>query len=155
MLDLLFHDVNATARFEVWIDGIFFAVFTECQLPALTMKPEEITEGGQNTYLHQLPTRVTVGTLKLRMGMSFTNELLDWYLDVMTGETADSRRNLAIIFYNVLGIPISTYFFMNAFPVRYAGPSFKANESAVAIEEIELAFHGFGVIGGFAMRFPG
>ena len=41
--------------------------------------------------------------------------------------------------------PMMMWSFRNAFPVRWSGPNFKADDSSVAFEEIEFVHHGFSI----------
>jgi phage tail-like protein len=143
LIDTLFHDAHINARFIVLIDGIIFAVFKECTLPTLTMKPQTITEGGQNTYIHQLPGRIEVGTLRLKMGVSRTGELIRWYNQVLDSKISDARRSGIIIFLDQMSLPVAAYAFIGGYPIKYSGPALNGGESAVAMEEIELAIQEF------------
>jgi len=130
-------------RFEVWIEGIFSAVFTECTLPPLTVQTENFYEGGQNTYQHKLIKTVDAGTLKLKSGLSRDHELLNWYMLVQAGELELATRQVVVIVYDVAGKAIAYWFFQDAYPIRWTGPSLNATTSALAVEEIELAHRGF------------
>ena len=68
--------------FEVRIDGITQAAFTEVTLPALKVETEDVKAGGQNGYVHKLPIRVNAGTLTLKNGIGIGNQLLLWYQQV-------------------------------------------------------------------------
>ncbi|MCU0512530.1 MAG: phage tail protein [Anaerolineae bacterium] len=140
-------DPYATARFDVIIDRITLAVFTECTLPSLSMTPLSIQEGGQNAYVHKLPTRVEVGTVKLRFGVCRSSDLLLWYLQVMMGDKLNATHNMIVMMYDPLGFPVVLWTFKDAYPIRWTGPTLRAGESAVAVEEIEFAFTAFGVNG--------
>jgi len=142
MIDL-FYEPHATARFEVWIEGIFLAVFTECVLPPLVVQTEDFFEGGQNTYKHRLPKAVDSGTLKLKSGVSRGGELLRWYMLVQAGEVELATRQVLVVMYDVASTPLALWFFQDCYPIRWTGPSLNATQSALAIEEIELAHRGF------------
>lgn len=140
-------DPYATARFDVIIDRITLAIFTECTLPTLTMNPEVIKEGGQNAYLHRLPTRVEVGTVTLKYGVMRSNDLLLWYLQVAMGDVLNAMHSMVILMYDPLGFPVSLWTLRDAYPIKWTGPTLRASESAVAIESIEFAFSSFGLAG--------
>lgn len=145
MIDL-FYEPHATARFEVWIEGIFLAVFTECTLPPLTVNTEDFYEGGQNTYQHKLPKTINAGTLKLKSGMSRSGELLRWYMLVQAGEVHLATRQVLVVVYDVASTPLALWYFQDAYPIRWSGPQLNATTSALAVEEIELAHRGFRAI---------
>lgn len=138
-------DVNLGFRFTVSIDGVNYAAFTECQLPSLSLETDEVKEGGQNAYSHKLAKRVNAGTVTLRHGISKNRELLNWYLQIMQGNVETASRDISIIVINGSHQVIMTFTFRNAIPVKWSGPSLKAGDGAVALEELELAYHGFEV----------
>jgi phage tail-like protein len=132
-------------RFGVFIDDIPVAVFTECRLPSLTVETLPITEGGQNTYIHELPKRVKPGNVTLKSGISSDGALLEWYFQVLTGDLSNAERSVVVMIFDPLGIPISTWSFYRAFPIKYTGPSLNSGDSAVALQELEFVHHGFEV----------
>jgi phage tail-like protein len=140
-------DPYATARFQVIIERLTFAVFTECTLPTLVMDPDKIKEGGQNNYVHKLPTRYDVGTVKLKYGLCRTSDMLLWYMQMMKGDIINSVAHMIVMMQDARGFPLVAWTFKDAYPIRWVGPNLKAGESAAAIEEIEFAFTSFGVNG--------
>jgi phage tail-like protein len=132
-------------RFGVAVDGINYAAFTEFTLPALTMETQEIKEGGQNAYSHKLPVRVTVGSATLRHGIASDLTLLNWYMDMLKGDIAAATRQVTVTMFDVTRIPIMTWSFRQAYPVKWSGPSLKAEGNTVGIEEIEFVHHGFDI----------
>lgn len=136
---------QSSFRFTVAVEGIYYGAFTEFTLPSLTMETEEIKEGGQNSYSHKLPVRVTVGTATLRHGVSTDFALLNWYMDMLNGDIAAATRQVTVVMYDVAHLPLMTWTFRNAYPVKWAGPSFKTDSTTVAIEELEFVHRGFDV----------
>ena len=134
-----------TFRFMVAIDGINVAAFSECNLPNLQVETEEIKEGGQNAYTHKLAVRVNAGTVTLRSGIGRNDALLKWYLQVLKGDMKNATRTVTVVIFDSLGKLVTTWTFQRAYPVKWTGPALKSGESAVAIEEIEFAHHGFEV----------
>ncbi|MBL8120619.1 MAG: phage tail protein [Anaerolineae bacterium] len=138
-------DVQSGFRFTVAVDGINYAAFTEFTLPTLQLETQEIKEGGQNTFAHKLPVRVTAGSATLRHGVATDLTLLKWYLSVLKGDIVNATRQVTVIMYTTNRSVLSTWSFRNAYPIKWSGPSFKADSSSVAIEEIEFVHHGFDV----------
>lgn len=136
-------ELHNSVHFMVVIDGVNYATFSECVLPDLQLETEDIKEGGQNEYVHKLPVRVTVGSVKLKHGMTQASELLTWYLQIMRGDVENATRQMSIVLRDAAGTPIATWGFRDAFPVKWTGPALKAGESAIAIEELEFAHRGF------------
>jgi phage tail-like protein len=134
-----------TFRFSVVIDNIHYATFEEFAMPSFQVETMEIKEGGQNTYSHKLPVRVTVGNATLRHGVTHDKKLLNWYLEIVKGNIKDARRKVTVVMYDTTHKPVITWGFRDAFPVKWSGPRFKADDHSVAIEEIEFVHHGFEV----------
>jgi phage tail-like protein len=138
-------EVHASFHFLVLIDGMNVAAFTECSMPNLQVETEEIKEGGQNTYIHKLPVRVNAGTITLRRGITRNDALLKWYLQVLRGDMKGADRTVTVVIFDTMAARVATWTFQRAYPVKWSGPTLKAGESAVAIEEVEFAHHGFEV----------
>jgi phage tail-like protein len=132
-------------RFAVSLDGVNMAAFTEFRLPSLSVQTADIQEGGQNTYVHKLPVRVNVGPATLRHGISKDLTLLKWYLQVLKGDMQNATRQVTVVMYDVARIPVATWTFREAIPVKWSGPTMKTDDNGIAIEEIEFIHHGFEV----------
>ena len=136
-------DPLTTFLFEVRIDHITQAAFTEVTLPALRVETEDVKEGGLNQYIHKLPVRVNAGTLTLKNGIGIGGQLLQWYKQVLEGNFGDARKEVTIHLYGgVRTRPVLTITLQQAYPIRWTGPNLRAGDSAAAIEEIELAHSG-------------
>jgi phage tail-like protein len=129
-----------SCRFYVEIGGAPTAVFTEVSGLELQTDVSEFEEGGNNDFVHRLPGRTKVGNLTLKRGMTNSNELFAWYLEIARGKI--SRRNLSVIMYDTAGNQVLRWDFVNAFPVKWSGPQFSATATTTAIETLELAHDG-------------
>lgn len=136
---------HGSFRFSVAVDGINYAAFTEFTLPSLQVETLDIKEGGQNAFAHKLPVRVTAGSATLKHGIATDFSLLNWYLDVLKGDIASATRQVTVVMYNEAHLPLMTWAFRNAYPVKWGGPSFKTDNNSVSIEEIEFVHHGFDI----------
>lgn len=154
-------------RVEVY-DGFRFVVdlhegdlfFTECTLPSLEVEVTEQREGGYNSGVHLLPGPVKAGRLTLKRGITKSSALLAWYGQVARGEVEKAMRNVTLTMLDSQGRPVMRMDLLRAYPVKWSGPSFKAGDSAIAIEALELAFaevqvqDGGGAKGGSAAPSP-
>jgi phage tail-like protein len=136
-------EVHPTFRFIVAIDAVPFSVFTQVVLPTLTMQTEDVKEGGLNTYIHKLPGRVDVSTVKLKSGVAHIDLMLSWYMMVYYGQIAMAKRTAIITMIDSLMIPIMRWTFNDAYPIKWTGPTLDAGAATAAVEEIELAHSGF------------
>ena len=142
-------EMNPNFRYMVKIDGVEHAVFTECKLPSFQVETLEIKEGGQNNFTHQLPVRVKAGSITLRYGITKNDALLNWYLDVLKallkGSLKDVTHDVSVTMFNVKREKMAIFNLQDAYPKKWAGPTLKAEDKAIAIEELELAFTSFSV----------
>lgn len=129
-------EVNPTFRFLVEIEGVSEAVFTECSLPAVEWDVLQIKEGGKNEFVHQLPGRRKAAKVILKTGLG-TQGLLDWYKKCMS-ESWD-RRTVTVRWLDVSHEEIMNWELQSAFPTKWAAPTFKTDQNAIALETLELA----------------
>jgi phage tail-like protein len=133
-------DAYSTNRFYVMIDKVAHAVFTEVSGLQVETEVMEYPEGGNNGFVHRLPGRTKVSNLTLKRGMTSTNDLFKWYMEIARGKI--SRRNLSVVMYDPAGVEVMRWNFINAYPVRWSGPAFMADPARSAVETLELAHDG-------------
>jgi phage tail-like protein len=123
------------------IDGTAQAIFTEVSGLQIETEVQEYAEGGNNGFVHRLPGRTRVGNITLKRGITGSNELFKWYMQIASGQKID-RRNISLVMYDVAGVELLRWNFLMAYPVKWIGPQFEANGNAAAIETLELAHAG-------------
>lgn len=133
-------DVYATYRFWVEIDGITEAAFSECGGLQAETEVFEWQEGGVNHYTHRLPGRTKYSNITLKRGIA-TTALWEWYSGNIGGTI--KRRTLAIVLCGYAGAKEVRWNVTDALPVKWSGPTLKADANETAVEVIELAHHGF------------
>lgn len=132
---------HTSNRFYVMIDGTAQAIFTEVSGLQIETEVQEYAEGGNNGFVHRLPGRTRVGNITLKRGITGSNELFKWYMQIASGQKID-RRNISLVMYDVAGVELLRWNFLMAYPVKWIGPQFEANGNAAAIETLELAHAG-------------
>jgi len=135
-------------QFILEVDGEQIGRFTEVRGLHVSVEVEEIQEGGQNHFHHQLPGRMRWPTIVLRRGVTDSDNLFTWFQktsgDGFAGEGNKlTRTSGAITVINDKGERIRAWEIVDAFPIRWQGPEFAASSSEVAEEELEVAHHGF------------
>ncbi|HEB76482.1 MAG TPA: phage tail protein [Nitrospirae bacterium] len=103
---------------------------------------EEVNEGGENRFSHRLPTRAKYGNLVLKRGLLKDSRLIKWFRDAVEDfefEPAD----VLVTLLNEEHKPLMGWNFVNAWPVKWVVSDFKAQENAVVVETIELAYNYF------------
>jgi phage tail-like protein len=136
---------HAACRFYVQIgDGSeqIQALFTEVSGLQVEMQVMEYQEGGTNTFIHRLPGPLKVSNVTLKHGLTKSNNFLQWALS--TPPNLD-RRNVTVTMYDAAGSWVARWHFQNAYPVKWVGPTFTADSTAIAIESIEIAHQGLTV----------
>jgi phage tail-like protein len=122
--------------------------FTECSGLSAEVEVEELKEGGQNQFIHKLPGRLKWPNVVLKRGVTDSDNLFEWFTKT-SGEQFEgqgnklSRHDGSISLLDAKGAPVRRWNFEAAFPVRWHGPSFASATNAVAVEELEIAHHGF------------
>jgi phage tail-like protein len=104
------------------------------------VETETYREGGVNDFVHHLPRQTTHANLVLKHGLTAVSALWNWYYNVTQGVI--ERKNGAIMLLDNQLTPLVWWNFRNAFPVKWAGPSFNAADTAIAFETIELVHEG-------------
>jgi phage tail-like protein len=141
-------DPPSTGRFVFTVDGVEIGAFTEVSGLSVEVEVEELPEGGQNQFVHQLPGRTKWPRLVLKRGVTDSDGLFDWFAKTSGEGFSGAGDQLArldgeVVLMDVVGAPVRRWAFSGAFPVKWSGPTLAASSSDVAIEELEIAHHGF------------
>ena len=127
--------------FLVEIEGLVTGGFTDVDGLQAEIEVKEYREGGQNDYVHKLagPARYP-SNLVLKRGLTDAMTLWQWCQDTLQGDV--TRRNGSIVLLDATGQETWRWNFVDAYPVKWSGPSLKADSATVAVETLELAHHG-------------
>jgi len=133
-------------RFTLELGNVQAAGFAECTGLGMETKVLEYVEGGRNETTLRFPEVTAYGNVTLRRGITKSNELIDWQLDVARGtfqvNPRDQDPSVAIVLMDEKGQPVKRWNLVRALPVKWNGPDLKAASSEVAIETLELAHEG-------------
>lgn len=133
-------DPHITSRFHVEIDGIAEAIFKECSGLEAQTEVMDYEEGGVNDHIHKLPGRTKFSNINLKRGVTDSNVLWEWYLDVIQGQI--ERKNMSIVLFDLQNSEVKRWNFERAYPIKWSGPGFKSEDNAVAIESLEIVHEG-------------
>ncbi|MFC1944166.1 phage tail protein [Chloroflexota bacterium] len=140
---LLRTEAYRSAKFGVSIENVVTAEFTEASGLEAQIEIFEYQEGGNNMFVHKLPGRVKYPNVTLKRGIIASNDLWDWFQQVMNRKI--KRQNISIVLYGQNGLEVRRWDLDNAYPIKWTGPPFKADGNVVAIESIEFVHEGMTV----------
>ena len=132
------NDPYIAFRFEVSLDGITLAGFSECSGLQLETEFHDYMEGGLNDYVHKFPTRTKQGNLTLKRGI-VDRELWDWYYDLTQGVVAPKNGEIAVKDPSGSEVVLK-WEFNGALPVKWQGPDLNASQNNVAVETLDLTY---------------
>ena len=98
-------------------------------------------EGGQNTFVHQLPVRYSWGRITLKKGVVRDRSLWDWFRAGLDGALG-ARRDGSIVLYDPAGQAALTWEFKAGIAAKWTGPELTARDGAIAIEALEIVHQG-------------
>jgi phage tail-like protein len=119
--------------------------FSECLGLESTMQVEEYREGGRNDGVLKFPGHVGGANIRLKRGAALSKDLWKWHEAYLRGR--GKRRDGIIELLDDEHNVVRTWRFRRGIPVRWVGPALVAGQSAVAVEELEIAHEGFSVQG--------
>ena len=136
-------DPYAGFNFALEISGVQAAAFSECTGLQMETKLFEYQEGGNNSTTLRFPVNTTYGNVTLKRGITSSDDLINWHLDVVNSQFSQSRpANTAIVLQDEQGNQVKRWNLIRALPVKWVGPDLKASSSEVAIESLEIAHEG-------------
>ena len=133
-------DPAISVCFEVSIDDDSLGVFNSCEGLGCEFVLEQREEGGNNSMIWQLPTRMKYTTVKLTRPIGADSaKLTKWFAGMVNGVkpttmviSAKSRFDEKVAEWSLVGVV----------PVRWTGPSLNFDTVKVATETLEVAHHG-------------
>ena len=103
----------------------------------------EYAEGGQNTFVHRLPTRTKQWNITLKRGVITSDTaLVTWYQKTVVQA---QPVTLVITLRDTADKPIRTWNFINAYPIKWTGGDMNAGGTEFLTESLEVAHNGFTV----------
>jgi phage tail-like protein len=116
--------------------------FQEVDGLAAEVTVEEYHEGGLNVYAHRLPTGVKFNNLVLKRGYLGGTAIARWCRDAIEQFVFDPK-DVDVVLLNEQHQPLAQWTFTGAYPVKWSLSALRAQENALAIESMELAFRSF------------
>jgi phage tail-like protein len=135
------NDVHHSALFKVIFQGLtvkegYFASVTGFSSQADVL---EYPEGGQNTFVHRLPTRVKQGNITLKRGVIPDTVLYEWF---QKSTVQVEPVTLTITLLDTSMQPVKVWNLINAYPVKWTGGDLNASSTEILTESLEVAHNG-------------
>lgn len=105
---------------------------------------EEVREGGENRFTHQLPKGVKHGTLVLKRGiLQKSSSLYTWCKAALSGDFDGTclPKTATVTLLNGEGRPVFTWNFLGVYPVKWDIEPFSSTKNDVALESISLRYN--------------
>lgn len=140
-------DPVVSSRFIFSADGLWLGAFNEISGLGAQIDVSPIPEGGQNEFIHQRPSGIQWNNIVLKRGVTDSEGLYQWFKEVSGDSFAGNRdkfeyKSCVILALEPDGSISREWAVYEAIPVRWTGPTFSADSSEVAVEELEIAHHG-------------
>jgi len=110
-----------------------------------TVDTMTVEEGGQNLYTQRLPTKIQYDNLVLERGVVVGSPLTIEF-NVAMSLFKFSASNVLVTLLDATYIPISSWLFIKAFPVKWSVSDLDATQNSVVIQHLELAYQRFQTI---------
>jgi phage tail-like protein len=138
-------DIQHAKSFEVTIPSLTLEIGLFTQVSGLSHQVDvmEYPEGGVNTFVHRLPTRIKQGNITLKRGVTQEKALLQWFdRTVVKVQPAD----LSIAILDSYGKTVQSWSFRNAYPVKWTGSDLNAGGNEFMTQSLEIAHSGMKVM---------
>lgn len=101
-------------------------------------------EGGQNRFVHHLPSRASHDPLVLRRGLLTDSAVIAWCRRAIEDLSIDPVE-IQVTLLNENHEPLQAYNFFGAWPRKWSISSLNAEESRVVIESMEFNYQTFSI----------
>jgi phage tail-like protein len=127
--------------FAVELDKSDIGVFSTCEGLGIEVVLEQREEGGNNTMIWQLPTRMKYSNIKFTRPVGpDSQKLTAWITKALHGIKPTTAVVSAM---SADGKPVAKWSLEGVLPVRWTGPTLNLDSPKVFMETLEIAHHGF------------
>ncbi len=105
----------------------------------------KVEEGGQNLYTQVLPKKIQYENLVLERGLAVLSPL-GLEFNVSMSRFKFKPSNVLVILLDNTRIPIASWLFMKAYPLKWSVSDLDATSNSVVIEHMELAYQNMQVL---------
>jgi phage tail-like protein len=135
-------DPAVSIMFHLSVDALSAGWWNSFEGLGMETAIEQREEGGQNLWVHQLPTRLKFTNVKLSRPINEdSQQLASWFMSIVKKVERTSTASIKAV--DATGKIIAEWNLQGVVPVRWTGPSFNVETPKTATETLELAYHGF------------
>lgn len=109
------------------------------------LETENITEGGENRFTYKLPVRASYPNLVLKRALIENADLIKWCSNAIENLDIETIA-IVVSLLNEEHVPLKSYAFINAYPLKWSVSNFNAETSAVVIETLELYYQFYRIL---------
>ena len=118
--------------------------FQEVTGLSVELETEQVVEGGENLYTHELPVRTRYQDLVLKRGLApAASVVFDWIKRSLEAPYLFEPVNLTVALLNEEHNPLARWNVINAYPKKWEVSAFNAEQSSIAIETLTLKYQLF------------
>lgn len=139
-MNLFGGDPALQCYFQVTLGPELSGKFMSCSGISYELDMETYQEGGSNWGPHFFPNAPTPQRLVLERGVMHIDQVALWLRAASLGMFV--RLMGAVTMLNFTGTPIHMWTLLDAYPVRYEGPTLNAMDDQVAVTRVELMHSG-------------
>jgi phage tail-like protein len=134
-------DPGSSLFFRLTIDSLDLGLFNSCTGLAATVESETLAEGGNNSHVWRLPTRVTHSDITLTRPLTAeTAKVTAWISSIAVGIRRPTAQIVAL---RADGSQVAQWGLLEVLPVSWEGPVLDPASPAVAVETLRITHHGF------------
>jgi phage tail-like protein len=130
--------------FRFAVTGMPDTSFQEVSGISSAIEIQEVHEGGESRFVHQLPKGIKQGTLVLKRGiLPKKGPLYNWCATVLSGtfSSACPPKEGTTHLLDMDGNPLIAWSFTGLYPVKWEVDPFNSTKNEVAIEKISLRYN--------------
>ena len=136
------NDPAVSIRFHLTVEALPIGWWNSFEGLGMETAVMQLEEGGNNAFVHQLPTRLKYTNIKLSRPINEESHLVAaWFMDM--AKVVKRGTNASITAVDGQDKPIAKWELVDVVPVRWTGPTFNVESPKMATETLELAYHGF------------
>ncbi len=102
----------------------------------------KVVDDKGHEVIQKIPGRLKWGDITLKRGVTDDMQIWGWRQMVEDGEIGKARKNGTITAYDRNYKALARWSFINGWPSKVTGPSFKADSNELSIEEVVLVHEG-------------